>query len=238
MSQPTPQQTPAPQGSSSGMSPSSILRLLMAAGPGSKITLDETHMKAFERALSALSAQAQIRKILDESRSPSHAPPRPAREPREARPPRDPSDRSGSARSASSQPPRPSRGAGALWTPEDEAALREGWLKNETIGYLAEQLDRSAGACFARLIKLGAVADGPEAHAARHLIRAQQPVIASESASWISTAVGFGFSPEKFSAPAAPGLASASPAASASESEDTPPFDAPASRSAAPSMGA
>lgn len=88
---------------------------------------------------------------------------------------------------------RPASGAGAIWTGEEESRLKAGWDEGRSAQELADQSGRSAGACFARLMKLGAEMDGLQARAARHLIRAQKTVGKGNQESWVELAKAEGF---------------------------------------------
>lgn len=71
--------------------------------------------------------------------------------------------------------------------------MKSGWEEGRSAQELADQSGRSAGACFARLMKLGAAMDGLQARAARHLIRAQKTVSKGNQESWVELAKAEGF---------------------------------------------
>lgn len=215
----------------------SVLKLLVAQGPGAKFEIQPEHIRAFETALEALSFKAAVIDLAA-GRAPRHERPasaprpavsdrpaedRPARHERQERSdrPARPAAPAASAAGAIApsaarppraprpeQPPRPASGAGAIWTSEEEAKLKTGWEAGGSAQELGTQSGRSAGACFARLMKIGAVADGLEARAARHLIRAQKTVSAGNQAQWVELAKAEGFV-EAPAASAAEGEASA-----------------------------
>lgn len=217
----------------------SMLKLLVAQGAGAKFEMQPEHIRAFETALEALAFKEAVGELMAGGRPRPHAhahhersaprepfnpatqargpamdrkerparPPQPARPARAEQPARPPK---------AEQPPRPASGAGAIWTAEEEQALKEGWSAGRSAQELAAQSGRSAGACFARLIKLGSVSDGVEARAARHLVRLQKEVSAANQARWMELGAAEGFLDQPAPAPAAP-VAAPAPAETAAD---------------------
>jgi hypothetical protein len=189
------------------LSPSAVLKLLRAVGAGTRLELQPEHISALDSAITALAFQSQVRQLVShgpqalDRPAPSPAPARENREPREprenrpARPPRD-EQRLGPAapaRPLKVQPPRPTEGSGAIWTPEEETRLRAQWENEDAIGAIAEKHKRSALACFARLIRIGALQQSPDTEAAIFLIKKQQLVHIRNQASWLTSAQTLGF---------------------------------------------
>ena len=199
------------------LSPSAVLKLLRAAGQGTRIELQPEHMAAFDAAIASLAFQHQVRQLVQHAPHAPHAPQAPqaperpardtrdARDTRQTRPPRDEARPAAPPRPAKIQPPRPTEGSGAIWTPDEEARLRSLWEHGDAIGAIAEQHKRSPLACFARLIRVGAVGQSAQSEAAIFLIKKNQPVSKGNADFWLPNAGALGVEarpPESASAPA------------------------------------
>lgn len=174
------------------LSPNAILSLLRALSVGDRVELQPEHFAAFDAAIEALAFQRQVRQMLNAPQA-THALPRrpaePRKDARDARPMRPTTPPT----PKTPQPPRPSHGAGAIWTPEEAERLRAQWERGDAIGAIAEQHQRSAAACFARLVRIGAIHESAAIAAANFLIKSQQLVAKSNIESWQDRAVEMGF---------------------------------------------
>lgn len=201
--------TPLPPPSSSSM-----LKLLLAAGPGVRVELAPEHIGALREAVAALEFQRQVRLLAlagpapapsfsDREPTAGHRPqqPRAPRPERAERPDRgsrparataEPADRAADA--------RPAQGAGAVWTSQEESDLKRAWESDEDLSAIALRHGRSPSACFSRLARIGAAPEGAQADAARFLIHRREPIAASSSSEWTARAAAMGFDPA--SAPA------------------------------------
>lgn len=171
------------------LSPNAILSLLRALSVGDRVELQPEHFAAFDAAIEALVFQRQVRQMLNTPSAAQALPKRAAEPRRDARPSRQPNPPT----PKTPQPPRPSHGAGAIWTPEEAERLRAQWNRGDAIGAISEQHQRSAGACFARLARIGAVEASAPIAAANFLIKNQQLVSKSNVDSWQSRALELGF---------------------------------------------
>jgi hypothetical protein len=171
------------------LSPTSILKLLASQGPGQKVELQPEHIAAFDAAIEALRINSQLRQLVAQGAPAERQTSRVARAERDAK---EPSDKNPPS-SRAPTPPRPTSGSGALWTADEEGRLSSRWERGDAIGAIAEAHERSAGACFARLVRCGAIPPHAHALAAQFLIKQQQPIALDNMEGWLDRAKTFGF---------------------------------------------
>lgn len=184
MSQPV-QATPRP------ISHTGILRLLAAAGAGAKIELMPEHILAIEAGLLAMAFQQQVKQLVLSGHPVNDQRPAPQPDQGKEKPEPRPSDKAKS---------RPERGTGAIWTDEEKASLSLRWDRGDSIGQIAEEHQRTAMACFARLRAINAIKPDEitqaDESAAHFLIKSLQFVAKTNAADWQPQAAALGWTPE------------------------------------------